>query len=575
MSSLTDDIAGAARRAGWALAGGRAEQIAQAVAPRLAAFAKVRAQLRFDDAPDFEAVLQQTRYRPEASRDDTRGSRNSTRASPDATRLHDLTLAEAAHAVTSGVVSSAELTQHMLSRAQRHQYAFNAFIHLDADEALRAAREADDALAQFARSSSSRPAPGPLHGVPIAYKDMFYRDGVLATCGSRHRRDWIAPVTAEVVARLQHAGAVAMGGLNMTEFAYGPTGQNEFYGDVRNPWDTSCISGGSSSGSAVAVAARLAFATLGSDTAGSVRMPATLCGITGMKTTHGAVSRYGCMPLSSSLDTVGPLTRDVRDNALMLSLLAGHDERDAASRKQGDLSGELAALCAEWALDEIDACSAPLRGLRIGRPQGYFDQGLDPLVAATLDAAAHAFEALGATLVPVTMPDLDAVNAAGVLMTWGDVLTLHGSMMRDAPQHYSAQTRGRIEVALGASAQDVMDAHRYRGIALREFAASVFGACDVLLAPNLALPTPRLAQVDVRGGVDMMRILDEITRLTRPANVLGLPALALPCGASADGLPIGMQLLGRPFSEAQLYRVGQAYQRVTQWHLRVPPLAAT
>jgi aspartyl-tRNA(Asn)/glutamyl-tRNA(Gln) amidotransferase subunit A len=566
MSKLPGDIASAARRAGWTLSEGRAEQIAQAVAPRLAAFESARAQLQFDDAPNFEAVLQDTRYWPDVSHDRACHTSAAPKVLPAATQWHDLTLSEAAQAVASGAVSSAELTQHMLARAQRYQPAFNAFIHLDADDAMRAAHCADALPPGSAR--------GALHGVPVAYKDMFYREGVLATCGSQHRRDWIAPATADVVARLQRAGVVAMGGLNMTEFAYGPTGQNEFFGDVRNPWDTTCITGGSSSGSAVAIAARLAFATLGSDTAGSIRMPAALCGITGMKATHGVLSRYGCMPLSVSLDTVGPLTRDVRDNALMLSLLAGHDPRDPASRAEGNLSAQLKSLCAELASGGVDADSASLRGLRIGRPLGYFDQGVDGDVAATLDTAANVFEAMGATIVPVNMPDLDAINAAGVLMTWGDVLTLHGTMMRNAPQRYSAQTRGRIEVALGVSAQDVMDAHRYRGVALRDFAASVFGACDVLLAPNLALPTPRLAQVDVRGGPAMMRILDEITRLTRPANVLGLPALALPCGASTEGLPIGMQLLGRPFSEAQLYRVGFAYQCATQWHRRVPPLAA-
>lgn len=473
----------------------------------------------------------------------------------------EMSLTEAFFALEAGAVSSRELTAAALDRAHAVQPTLNAFIRFNDDQALAAAQAVD---ARRARGE----ALGPLAGVPLAYKDMFYRQGQVCTCGSRLREHWRAPVTATVLERLDAAGAVDLGTLHMTEFAYGPTGQNGWRGDAHNPWDPTCISGGSSSGPAIAVATRSAYGALGSDTAGSVRLPAALCGITGMKVTHGRVSRFGCMPLSGSLDTVGPLTRGVADNALLLSLIAGTDTRDPATLPfQQALPDDYCAAAAPPTLD------APLHGLRIGLPRGYFDRHLDPHVQARLDEAARLLEDAGARCVEVPMPaELDAINAAGVLLNWGDVISLHGPHLRDQAALFSAQTRGRIEVALAASAQDYLDAQRYRGQAVQHFAKHVFSACDVLMAPVLSMATPRLDQVDVNGGPEMISILDEITRLTRPANVLGLPALALPCGFMPSGPPVGMQLMGRPFAEALLYRIGAAYQQRTAWHTFTPPL---
>jgi aspartyl-tRNA(Asn)/glutamyl-tRNA(Gln) amidotransferase subunit A len=464
-----------------------------------------------------------------------------------------MTLVEAAAAVREKRVSSVELTQAALTRAQTFQPKFNAFVRIDAEGALAAARACD---ADLARGHLR----GPLHGVPLAHKDMFYRADQVSTCGSKIRADWKAPETAAVLQRLDAAGAVQIGNLNMTEFAYGPTGQNAFLGDARNPWNTDHITGGSSSGSAVSVASRIVFAALGSDTAGSVRMPAALCGVTGMKTTFGRVSRAGCMPLSQSLDTIGPLTRTVADNALMLSVLAGRDPRDAST---------IAVDVPDYV---SDAATANARGMRLGIPRGFFDVQVDAEVAKLLDAAVASFRSLGVEVVDVPMPDLDAINAAGFLLTWGDVLGVHGGWMRERAGDYTAQTRGRIEVTLAANAADYIDAQRSRARLLREFSAAVFSTCDALIAPVLAFPVPRLSDVDVTGGPDMMRILDEITRLMRPINVLGLPALALPCGFTPGNLPCGMQLIGRPFAEGQLYRMGAAYQGATDWHTRTPPV---
>ncbi len=467
--------------------------------------------------------------------------------------VHAMTLVEAAAAVREKRVSSLELTQAALSRAESLQPKFNAFVRVDAEEAQAAARACD---ADLARGRIR----GPLHGVPLAHKDMFYRAGRISTCGSKIRAGWVAPETAAVLERLDAAGAIQIGTLNMTEFAYGPTGQNAFLGDARNPWNPAHITGGSSSGSAVSVASRIVYAALGSDTAGSVRMPAALCGVTGMKTTFGRVTRAGCMPLSQSLDTVGPLTRTVADNALMLAVLAGRDARDPSTLAV-DVPDYVAA-----------ATRVDVRGLRLGIPRGFFDANLDGDVARLIDAAAQAFRGLGAEVIEVAMPDLDAINAAGFLLTWGDVIGVHGAWMRERATDYTAQTRGRVEVTLAAGAADYVDAQRCRARLLRDFAAQVFSRCDALIAPVLAFPVPKFADVDVSGGPEMMRILDEITRLMRPVNVLGLPALALPCGFTPGSLPCGMQLIGRPFAEAQLYRMGAAYQGVTDWHTRVPPV---
>ena len=464
-----------------------------------------------------------------------------------------MTLVEAAAAIAAKRASSLEFTQAALARAEALQSKYNAFVRIDAQEALAQARTCD---ADLARGH----VRGPLHGVPMAHKDMFYRAGRISTCGSKIRAGWVAPTTATVLERLDAAGAIQIGNLNMTEFAYGPTGQNAYLGDARNPWNPDHITGGSSAGSAVAVAARMVYGALGSDTAGSVRMPAALCGVTGMKTTFGRVSRAGCMPLSQSLDTIGPLTRTVADNALLLSVLAGADARDGST---------LGVAVPDYPAEAALAC---VRGMRIGVARGFFDSQLDGEVARLIDAAAATLRELGADVVDVRMPDLDEVNAAGFLLTWGDVIGVHGAWMRERPDDYTAQTRGRIEVTLAASAGDYADAQRSRGRLLREFADAVFSSCDALIAPVLSFPVPKLADVDVGGGPDMMRILDEITRLMRPVNVLGLPALALPCGFTAGNLPCGMQLIGRPFSEGLLYRVGAAYQGATDWHKRAPPV---
>lgn len=544
------DILRQAERVGWTVPETRAAEIADAATATYAALGRATARLDFDvDTQSLAAALAQTR----AAAPTPGGS---PMAAPVATAVsRQSSLVAAARALREGRVTSVALTEAAIAAAKAVQPQLNAFVRLDEATALAAARQCDEDLARGHLR-------GPLHGVPLAHKDMFYRQGLVSGCGSRIRQHWVAPTTASVLERLDTAGAVQIGTLNMTEFAYGPTGQNAFLGDARNPWNTEYITGGSSSGSAAAVAARVVYGALGSDTAGSVRLPAAFCGLVGMKTTFGLVSRAGAMPLSQSLDTVGPLTRTVADNALLLSVLAGHDPRDPCTAATGT------------APDYSQQLHGPVQGLRISIPKGYFDRGVDAEVAACLARARGVLAGLGLRVVEVEMPDLDAVNAVGLLLTWGDVLSIHGPWMRDCPTQYTAQTRGRILGTLAVTAQGFADAQRLRGPLLHEFCASVFSQCDAVLAPVLPFEVPRLSDVDVSGGANTQRILNEITRLMRPVNVLGLPALTVPGGTTANGLPCGLQLIGRPFAEATLYRIGQAYETATGFPDWAPPAPA-
>ncbi|MFM8801419.1 MAG: amidase [Tagaea sp.] len=458
----------------------------------------------------------------------------------------DFTLIEAADAVAARKVSSVELTKAVLARAKAWQPKINAFIALDEEGALAAAARADEA-----------PARGKLHGVPLAHKDMYYRAGRVATCGSAIRRDWRADTTATALARIDAAGAVDLGTLNMAEFAFGPTGHNYHHGHCRNPWNPAHMTGGSSSGSGAAVAARAAFAALGSDTGGSIRMPAFCNGLAGIKPTWGRVSRAGAMPLSWSMDTVGPLARTVADCARVFGAIAGPDPADPTA-------------AAEPVDDYEAACGKPIAGLRVGIPKGYFDQGLAPEIEAALTAAAKIFEKLGAKLVTVAMPDLDAINAAGSLITLSEAASAHRPWLIERPQDYSEQVRARLMPGLAVSAVASLDALRARAAAIPGFVASVFGACDALLCPVSDRPVPTIAETDVAGGPAMPGLLAALTRLSRPFNVLGLPALSIPCGFDAKGLPLGFQLAGRPFAEATLFALGHAYERETQVHRRVP-----
>lgn len=466
--------------------------------------------------------------------------------------LHEMTLAEAAAALRARRVSAVELLQAQLARARAVQPAINAFIRIDEETAMAHARALDG---EAARGHFR----GPLHGVPMAHKDMFYRTGLVTTCGSAIRRNARADTTATALERLDAAGAIDFGTLNMAEFAYGPTGHNVHVGAARNPWNTAHITGGSSSGSGAAVAARATFGALGSDTGGSVRLPASLCGVTGLKVSYGRVSRAGAMPLSYSMDTIGPLARTALDCALMLQVLAGADPRDPTTPAQSipDYAARL---------------QQPLGGLRVGVPNQFFHDDLDPVVARCIDEARRVLASLGCRIIPVDLPDMRAAEVAATHVIAAEAATLHGNWLRNRPQDYSPQVRARLMRGLAVPASRYIDALRLRGELLQRFLSEVFNQVDVLHLPSLAIATPTLAETDVGGGARMDRILALLTRLQRPLNFLGLPSIALPCGETPSGMPVGMQLAGRPFAEDVILHLAHAFQQVTPWHARQPAI---
>jgi aspartyl-tRNA(Asn)/glutamyl-tRNA(Gln) amidotransferase subunit A len=459
-----------------------------------------------------------------------------------------LTLREAAAAIAQGQLHAEALVEACLDRVERLQPVLNCFISVTGEQARKRAREADAAV------KAGRPL-GPLHGVPLAHKDMFYRAGEVCTCGSKIRRDFVPDHTATVLTRLDTAGAIEVGHLNMAEFAMGPTGHNDHYGRCHNPWNPEHITGGSSSGSGSAVAASLVFAALGSDTGGSVRLPAAACGVVGIKPTLGRVSRYGTMPLSHSLDCIGVLARSVGDCARLLTLIAGPDARDGATSQRPVPDYERG-------LDDAGHSSA-LAGLRIGVPNRYYFDGIDPEVADLIAQSRRVLEARGAKIVDVPVGDHGAINDLSNAVLWPEAAGLHLPWLRERPQDYVKQGRSRLLVGLGVSSTLYAEVLRARGKLLDELLRETFSQCDVLHVPVLKRSVPSAAEVDVGGGAAMQQTLGQIVANTRPFNFYGLPGLSVPIGLMRNGLPQAMQLVGRPFREDVLFRVGAAYEAAT------------
>jgi len=467
---------------------------------------------------------------------------------------HDLALMSLtgiAQAIAERRCSSREVTQACLDRIADWQPVINAFIAIEPDEALAAADAADAALA---RGNTQ----GRLHGVPLAHKDMYYEAGKVATCGSRIRRDFIATTTATALRRIKDEGTVRLGTLQMAEFALGPTGHNSHFGAVRNPWNVNHVTGGSSSGSGAAVAARLSFAALGSDTGGSIRGPANFCGVTGLKTTVGRVSRAGAMPLSQSLDTVGPLARSVEDCALLLGLIAGHDPEDPTTT-------------ARPVPDYLAATRQPIAGLRIGVPQSYYVDDLDPEVARVLEATVAVLTGEGARIVKVDLPDQSQLSAACQLVLAVEAASFHKRWLIERPQDYGPQILMRLQNGLAIPGVTYLEALRWRGPALAAHLAAVEGV-DAVIAPVAPFAAPTLAESDVGNAPGAEAVIQRLTRFTRPINYLGLPSLSIPAGFTRQGLPVGVQLIGRPFDEAMILRIGAGFQRTTDVHTRLPAL---
>ncbi len=464
--------------------------------------------------------------------------------------LLDSSILDAARELAAGSVSSVELTRAALDRAHALQPDLNCFISIDDTAALDQAAAADAARA-------AGKLLGPLHGVPLAHKDMYYRAGEISSCGSNVRREFKPNITATVLERFRAAGAVTIGRLNMTEFALGPTGHNAIWGDCRNPWNTAHVPCGSSSGSGAAVAARIVYASLGSDTGGSTRLPASASGGTGIKPTHSRVSRHGVMGLSFSVDTPGPIARSAADLARVLRVIAGHDPLDPTSSRLPvpDYEGGL---------------TRSIAGLRIGVPRNYFFADVDPVIGASIEAALGILESLGAKRVAVSVSLAERMSELSRALVYSEATALHGHYLRTQAQDYSPQVRVRASTGLAIPASTYVEALQLRSVMLRRFVGEVFGECDVLATPTLAIPVPTLAETGVGAGESMWPIIARLVQCTAPFNYLGVPALSLPVGFDARGLPIGMQLVGRPFAEARLLRVAAHYQTASDWHLRSP-----
>lgn len=473
-------------------------------------------------------------------------------AAAQATDLAGLDLVTAAEGVRARRWSARELAEACLARIERLNPHLNAFVSVEADAALQAADAADAAVARG-------DALGTLHGVPLAHKDLFDRPGVKATCGSRVRADRVGSRTATVLQRLADAGALHLGGLNMSELAVGPTGHNHHYGHCRNPWNPERFTGGSSSGTGAAVAARMVYGGLGTDTGGSIRLPSAFCGIVGLKPTHGRVSRHGCMGLSFSLDTIGPMARTVRDCARLADAIAGHDPLDS-------LSARLPASACEAAVGR------PVKGLRIGIVEdGHYLAHLSEEAAGLIDAAKQVLKSAGAELVPVSLPHQELLANLSNVLLGAEACMYHGRDLMERPEQIQPQVRARLMAGFGYPALAYTRALQLRGPILRDVVAAGFERADVLLLPIVNSTARGIEETDLGGAPGMAEFIAQISSCSRPLNYLGLPGLAVPCGFGADGLPMAFQLVGRPFDEESLFQVAAAYEAETRWCDRSPP----
>jgi aspartyl-tRNA(Asn)/glutamyl-tRNA(Gln) amidotransferase subunit A len=462
-----------------------------------------------------------------------------------------LTISEAAALLAPKELSPVDLVEAHLARIADTGEVLNTFVTLLVDEARVAAKKAESEI-QAGRYL------GPLHGIPIGLKDLYYTQGIRTTVGSKIMRDFVPDYDAAVAESFQEAGAILMGKLQMHEFALGATSENPHHGPARNPWNIGRITGGSSGGSGAAVAAGQCMAALGSDTGGSVRIPAGACGIVGLKPTYGLVSRHGVFPLSHSLDTVGPMARTVRDTAITLNAIAGHDSRDLSS-------------AARPRQDYIVGLDNGVRGLRVGVPQEYFYDSIDDEITDAIKAVAGILEGLGAVVEDVSIPVLDqSIPISGAILIT-EAAEIHMDNLRNRPEDFGADVRERLYIGAATSAVDYIKAQRARVVFNREV-AEVMKSYDLLLAPTVPIGAPNLEDQVVAVAGEQHQKLAVMPRLTRPFNLTGAPTISLPCGFTSDGMPIGMQLSGRAFEDGLVLQAAQSYESATEWHTRRPPI---
>jgi aspartyl-tRNA(Asn)/glutamyl-tRNA(Gln) amidotransferase subunit A len=449
-----------------------------------------------------------------------------------------VTIREAANALREKRVSPVELASAAISRIDRLNAKLRAFITVTAEYAMMRARQAETELA----NGRDR---GPLHGIPIAVKDLFAMRGVRTTSGSKIFENLVSDFNSTVVERLEAAGAVILGKANMHELAYGVTSTNPHFGTVRNPWNTERSPGGSSGGSGAAVAANIVFGAMGSDTGGSIRIPAAFCGTVGLKPTYGRVSRYGALPLGYSLDHMGPLTRSVRDAALFLNAIAGRDRRDDTSSRRP-------------VVDFVPEDDCSLRGMRLGFPENFYFERLDPEVESAVRGAIARAESLGAEIKPVWVPDIAALNAVGQVILLSEASAVMEPYL-ELRARFGADVLTRLDQGRLIPATDYINAQRIRRRLRAEF-DKLWDDVDCILTPTTPNTAPAIGENTIKlGGRDEDARL-ATTRLVRGINVLGIPALSIPCGLSASGLPVGLQILGPPFDEATILKVGAALE---------------
>ena len=480
--------------------------------------------------------------------------------------MYRKTIVELGAGLRAGEFSSEELTSSLLDRINQFDEQLNATVTIVADKALAAARAADTKLKQG--------DAGPLTGIPYLHKDIFCTQGVKTSCGSRMLDNFEAPYDATVTAKLAAAGAVMLGKTNMDEFAMGSSNETSFYGPVKNPWDLERVPGGSSGGSAASVAAALAPAATGTDTGGSIRQPAALCGITGLKPTYGRVSRYGMIAFASSLDQAGPMTRSAEDAALMLQAMAGFDERDSTS--------------IDRPVDDYPATlNNRLDGLKIGLPKEYFDEGLDAQVAAAIDASINEFKKLGAEVKEISLPNTSlAVPAYYVVapaecssnlsrfdgVRFGyrceDPRDLQDLYVRSRGEGFGPEVKRRILVGTYALSAGYYDAYYLKAQQVRRLIRDdflkAFEDVDVIMGPTTPTPAFRLGE---KSDDPVTMYLSDI--YTIAVNLAGLPGMSIPAGFVND-LPVGLQLIGNYFEEGRLLNAAHQYQQVTDWHSRLP-----
>ena len=469
----------------------------------------------------------------------------------DKSSLTILSIEQLAPLIAKKKVSPVEVLNAVLSRVEQLNPILNAYATVLPEEALRQAKKAE-------REIMAGEYRGALHGIPIAVKDNMWTAGIRTTAGSRILANFLPDSDATVVRKLHEAGAVLIGKTNMSEFASGATNDNEFFGPTRNPWNIKRITGGSSGGSAAAVAACMCFGALGTDTGGSIRIPAALCGIVGLKPTAGRVSRHGVVPLSTSFDHVGPLVRRVTDAAALLSVIAGYDRMDSLSVRK-----------------EVPHFTTGLRRRmrqpNLGLPRAHFLDRLDQGVKTAIEAAAATFERLGGAVIEVSLPHVDEALDPAMKMEYAEAARFHeaAGFLPARANEYGKALLTRLEKGARMLAVDYLRAQELCDVVRADFEAA-FRHVDAILAPTVPVPAPLLGSSTVSVDSHREPVRSALIGMNPAANFTGLPAITVPCGFTPAGLPIGMQLIGPAFEEKTLLRLAYAYEQATRWHLRHP-----